>query len=487
MQREAFWVENSDTPSVFVYKHKNENLNIYRLIFNIYSESEEARNCQQILMESERSEDNDYGTLRVDMKMWREKYELTKETVEKEIKNVTLTKNLIIKDIMNYKRELLSRLEEFARNSIDMVNERFQQITATMKTTASKINELLAHIDKTTKEAKLDIKKQREKMERTTATLYEEEFKIRGEIEGFEGVSVCLDRNVKTFFDETTTLVQINCPCKVNLLQKVDMTFESDRETCGISDICTLPDGTIVMTDLSNDCLKRLDESYNRKGILHLDSGPLGISATNHGEVAVTLRENGAIQFVEYTETDLKLTKSFQTGCSCNYICCIDDTLFVTCEGGDDDLRKGHVRKFSLTGDLLGIIDTYKEEYRMFTTPLHITCNTDKSRLYITDMDNKVIALDKTGKNLAQYRNVFLEGPFGISVLPNDNVLITSIDHHSVQQFDDKCRYVGRILTENKDMQHPVCVKFNASRGQILVSMDDCNTLLVFSSNFPST
>ncbi|XP_045168195.2 uncharacterized protein LOC123531383 [Mercenaria mercenaria] len=427
----------------------------------------------------------EFETFQEDMKTVRRKYEATRISVQEEIKKVVKTKRHVIKDIGRYKRELVSRLEELEEQSIDMVNERCKQITRKMEAIADQIDRYLSQIDETLTQTEFDSETKSKGRKEKVKTLRDDLSKIVTNVDGFEGISISLNKDIKTFFDKTKGLAKVNLPCQTKLKGNINIQFDSDFETCGISDICTLPDGTVVLTDLSNDCIKRLDESYGNKDLMQLKGGPLGICPTKPGEMAVTLRESQTVQFLNYTETSMMLMKSFPTNCSCNYICCMDNALFITCEGGNDDNGQGHIRKYDMTGNLLCAIETDDMGRRLFTTPLHITANEDETKLFVTDMGSKVIIIDKTGKKLNQYKSTSLTSAFGISALPDQNILVSSVDSHNVQQIDDRCRFVGTVLSKVNGLENPVCIAYNGSRSQIIVSMDDADELLVFDVSFP--
>lgn len=200
--------------------------------------------------------------------------------------------------------------------------------------------------------------------------------------------------------------------------------------------------------------------------------------------MAVTLREGKAVQFLNYTPTNMTLAKSFKTDCLCNYVCYMNDVLFVTCEGDDGDGGQGHIRKYDMNGNLLHVIETDDKGNRLFSTPLHITVNTDKTKLFVTDIDNKIIIIDNA-KNLNRFRQVTLANAFGISALPNQNILVTSVETHTVCQFDDRGRFAGTILRKGNGLVNPVCLAYNRFRRQIIVSMDDADVLLVFDVSLP--
>jgi hypothetical protein len=430
-------------------------------------------------MAGERKNNKEFEAFKEDFKTWRKKYKVTKTNIEEEIKNVAVAKIHVIKDIKRYKKEIVLRLDELEKQSVELVNERCQKISDEMKALVDKIDQIIIKIDNSLTHFKPDDEENTSMGKKQIKYMREELSNILSNVQKFEGVSICFDKDIKLYMDRLTGLAKINLPSQTKLANEVDIRFESDAETCGVSDICTLSDGTVVMTDLSNDRVKRLDESYGKKEYLQLDGGPLGICATKSGQMAVTLRDRKAVQFLTYTPSGMTLAKSFKTDCSCNYIGYMDGALFVTCEREDNG--QGHVRTYDMSGKLLRVIETDNTGNRLFTTPLHITVNSDKTKLYITDMDNKILIIDK---NATKTRHITLDNAFGLTALPNDNILVSSIEAHNVCQFDSRDRFVGTVIKKDNGIVNPVCLAYNRFRSHVIVSLDDADTLMVFEVSF---
>ena len=216
--------------------------------------------------ESEQRRSKEFEALENEFKIWSRKYKATKENIEEEVRNIDATKTKVVREIRRYKKELVSKLDELEKQSIDLVNQRCKNITDEMQVLAGKLDQILNKTDKSLAQLKIENEANASTGIKHVKYMREELSRVVSSVQSFEGVSVRFDKSIERYLDGLTGLAKVNLPCQTKLTKQVDIKLESDVETCGVSDICTLSDGTLAMTDLSNDCVKRLDQSYGKKG-----------------------------------------------------------------------------------------------------------------------------------------------------------------------------------------------------------------------------
>ncbi|XP_045168959.2 E3 ubiquitin-protein ligase TRIM71-like [Mercenaria mercenaria] len=235
-----------------------------------------------------------YTDFMKDMRKVKLEYERTKQAIEEEIQNMTDVKEDIIKDIKRYKLEVVAKLGELERKSIDRVNERYKLITEKMNAIATKVAECLGKV--TTHLQESESKSEAEKFVRMKKMKERKMAEMDISLQNVEALSFSLDRRFQSVLDETDTLVKVDTPVEVTLKRKYNISFKNDTSTCSVSDICILNDDTVVLADI--DSLKRLDRSFSKLEKLDITGQPFGICRTSYNEFAVTLRVSQKVQFV---------------------------------------------------------------------------------------------------------------------------------------------------------------------------------------------
>ncbi|XP_045186416.2 probable E3 ubiquitin-protein ligase MID2 [Mercenaria mercenaria] len=134
---------------------------------------------------------------------------------------------------------------------------------------------------------------------------------------------------------------------KTQLYGKFGVKEKSDSKACDISNICQLPDGTILIADNINSKLKRLDQSYKLLDSLQLSVPPHSICNVGSDEVAVSLFDAKKVQYIS-VKKKLTSKRSFSTGNYCRELVYVDDKLYVCC-GDIYDSSSGCIEVYNNT------------------------------------------------------------------------------------------------------------------------------------------
>ena len=101
-----------------------------------------------------------------------------------------------------------------------------------------------------------------------------------------------------------------------------------DKEVCDIHGMCQMPDGSIIVADHANKCLKQLDNTYNVTSRCSLKEAPNDVCVIDAGQVAVAT-QGQEVQFVS-VGNKMTRTQSFYTDDLCESLAYSNDCLFVT-------------------------------------------------------------------------------------------------------------------------------------------------------------
>ncbi|XP_053392481.1 uncharacterized protein LOC128555096 [Mercenaria mercenaria] len=407
-------------------------------------------------------------------------YEDAKESIQDEIKKMSVVRTEIIREIKEYKKELISRIEELESKSIEDVNERYRENTEQMNATANQIDESLDKVTELVRE--IDILSESQVfINIKRRVIEEEEYMIFTKVLNIEGLSFSLDESIRNSLDNVDGLVTANFPVKILSTEVYDIITVDDDEDIDYSvhDMVILDDDTIVMT--CKNILKRFCRYFDELGSTSVQGNSWGVCKTSRSNrLAVTIHDRQTIQFVKYTEETMSLTKSFTVGCSCRGICCKDRYLYVACGGGPVDNDAGHIRKYDMKGKLICTIDTDNTGRRIFTSPRLMTFDSSSNNIYIADKDNGMIVLDRNGKITSHMYDPFLNHAFGISLASRNAIFVSGYTSNNIQQYDQNNRFVGTILNFTDKIWYPLCIHVDVSKKQLLVSLEKHNTVHVY-------
>ena len=255
---------------------------------------------------------------------------------------------------------------------------------------------------------------------------------------------------------------------------------KAETSVCDIIDICLLPDSSLIVTDLNNKSLKHLDTSYTVTARLDFHSVPGRMCSTNKdNEVAVTFADDKKVRFVS-VGSRMEKTRSFSVGDVCRGICHSQGELFVCC-GSVKNTSGGHVRVFNMTGSHLRTIQTNTAGQRMFSILGGITISSDGTRIYVTDINKGMLAMDRTGKLLASYAGPDLVRASRICLLEGEEELLVSGCHsHNVHHVTRDGRRLGVVLENKHGLEYPFGLCYDLKQSRLIVATDESDTLKVF-------
>ncbi|XP_045184494.2 E3 ubiquitin-protein ligase TRIM71-like [Mercenaria mercenaria] len=261
---------------------------------------------------------------------------------------------------------------------------------------------------------------------------------------------------------------------KTQLYGKFDVNEKSDSEECHITDICQLPDGTILIVDYNNDKLKRLDQSYKLLDSLRLPGSPYSICNVGSDEVAVSLCDAKKVQYIS-VKKKLTLTRSFSTGNYCRGMVYVDDKLYVCC-GDSRDSASYCIEVYNNAGQLHHSISG------LSSLPLYITVTDDGQHLLVTSYpSDNITMMDLTGNVVNTFSNRDLKQPSGICTDGKGQVFICGISSNTVVQLEPKQQKIDVILGMKDGIDNPCAIYYDRKQSSVLVSCFKSNQLLVFS------
>lgn len=270
------------------------------------------------------------------------------------------------------------------------------------------------------------------------------------------------------------------------LYGQFDMSVNIDTGKCTIMGCCILRDGAVLLTDCTNNRLKRVAASYRVTGSykisdhVYLPSGPHSVCSTGPDEAVITLPRCKAVQFVNLRRVPMALTRSFRVGERCQGIAHHKGKLFVIVGGGGTGEGPGELRIYTTSGVLTHRIQKDGRNRNLFSCPYSIVLNSDGSRCYIADQHKGLVILSSAG-HLLSTTNVDMRYTYGVCRGEGEELLVCGRDPNNVVQVSGSGRRMGVVLTRNELSNIPLSVLYDHVTKRIVVTHHCANHISVFS------
>ncbi|XP_053395407.1 uncharacterized protein LOC123523912 [Mercenaria mercenaria] len=262
----------------------------------------------------------------------------------------------------------------------------------------------------------------------------------------------------------------------ISQLECIHIKAKEDKCFCDISDFCILPNGTALLTDHENKCLKRLDNKNRISERLQLSAKPYGICIVDDSTAAVTLHMVKKVQFVT-TNTKMSLKSSFSVGDHCRGIAHCYSLLYVCCGGWKaENEGPGHVEVYNTAGTLMKSFDHH------LSIPLHITIRKQDSTdwLYIADSNNGLIMMTSKGYVVNIFTHKDMLNYTGVCLGPENQIFVTGLDSNNVAMLAEDGQYVGTIFTKKEGLKEPQSLFYDKKTSKLYVMMVDNDTVKTF-------
>ncbi|XP_053389313.1 uncharacterized protein LOC128552306 [Mercenaria mercenaria] len=374
--------------------------------------------------------------------------------------------------IINYRKELEAELKRLETESIKEVNAQLnsmeRDLQREIKESEQHINDIeqsVAALQKSNGNRSQEfvcVKTAQKKI--VTVKSSTSSFKIPTEVK----ISFPVDMKIKNYLKQLKILghvsseeatYKLSTAYKVKQQRDIDIKLKEDNSGCNIYGSCFTEDGSLLLADLINRKLKRLDLSTDTI-IDHLDleQRPIAVCLTSKQEAAVSLNIR-TIQFVSLGDK-MTTTQKLKMDHKCVGLSFNDGKLFISDEGKT-------VYIHDISGTMLHKITTDKSGNPIFSNCKHISVSTNRDRVYVADTVKGVITLDMQGNYLSTFTDPDLVQPQGVCTDKRGNILVCGyISSNIVHISEDSKTMLGIIKTE----QNPTSVCFDPHQNRLVVT-----------------
>lgn len=265
------------------------------------------------------------------------------------------------------------------------------------------------------------------------------------------------------------------------LLDKYNVRIPEDKKDCDIFGCKFLEDGKVIITDWDNKNVKILSSDYKISDFIALEGPPNDICILNHQTVLVTLPQQKLVQFIDISPKMI-LTRRIATDDTCRGLACHGGMIYVVCGGfkGESD---GKVCVYSVTGDLVRVIEKNNNGQRIFYSPIAIAVVSDGKMLHITDGQRGIITMTTENDVVSVIADKQCAWPCGICVDRNDNALVCCGQSNTIMHFAGLDK-VGTILSSQDGIKEPRFICFDANNVRLLLTTKKSNSVFLYQLNF---
>ncbi|KAL4218917.1 hypothetical protein ACF0H5_021504 [Mactra antiquata] len=252
----------------------------------------------------------------------------------------------------------------------------------------------------------------------------------------------------------------------------ISIKVANDAKTCYSEGCCLTQDNQLLVTDLVNKKVKRIDTStMTVTDYCSLDSRPIGICCINQQEAVVACCDPNKIQYVSI-EHKIMPTMKIDTPHGCYGIAMNNENLYVT-----DMYTSLYV--YDMNGTLLRTITNNNDGNKLFSMIRHIAFNESGNKMFVGDLKKGIVCFDGKGNYLSTERFKDVDG---ICSDGRGNIFVGSYTMESIIQFDEDAKKIG-VVGKPRNRLHVRglrSISFHYGQNRMFVTMHNSDIMKMF-------
>lgn len=409
-------------------------------------------------------------------------FEEIKTEKERKLKKLKEAYDKEVESVKAFRQELQVLLDNIEQETLEEMKREFERIESGLtndllaaNNQIDELNDISAQL--TTSEGNKPQEfvsiKSAEKTTLKAETVAQEQ---QREIE--ETVSFTADQNITIFLQQIQTLGKVSSykhlinNFKESLYERkqareIYIKLDNDVSECNINHSCITDDGYLLLTDYTNQKLKRLDLSTETiQDYIAFDASPCAVCMISRTEAAVTLN-NRTVQFVSL-DTKMMATHTLTMTHYCYGIAHVDGKLFISD-------TENTVYIYDMNGQELQTITIDPSGNDIFQYNGHVTVSTDRGQVFVADYNKGVVILDIQGNYLSTLTDPILSGTWGVST-DGWNLFACGIFSNNIVQIGQDYNFLGEISAV--DCPYSVCFDPYNTRLVVITAQTDTITVI---------
>ncbi|XP_045162980.2 uncharacterized protein LOC123527529 [Mercenaria mercenaria] len=259
----------------------------------------------------------------------------------------------------------------------------------------------------------------------------------------------------------------------VKATREVNIRTQNDTNTCCVLGSCFTQDGMLLLADYNNKTLKLVDlVQMVVVDRCNLGSKPCDVCCVTKREAVVGLTNN-TVQFVSLGN-QMELSRLIKVDHICYGIAYHDDRLYIT-DGGKS------LYIHDMTGNVLQTVTKDNSGNDLFKWSTHVAFSDTGDKLFVTNGDDGVVAIDANGTYINTFKDENLAGAFGVCADNCGNIFVTGYNSHNVVQMsqDGKERF-GEVVKKTDRISLAYSITVNTGDGTLIITQQDNDKIKVF-------
>ena len=450
------------------------------------------RNCDKIIYVTSSSfyvdKEKQLSEVKEDISQVRKELDALRSTRQQDKKRLGDEKDEIIAHLLELRKKFNKMYDELERKTKTELYDIYENFSVKMKCDIQACSELISSLETYVPRLSTELRTEREAfshVKNARASVingwYAINFIRKASTE--QRLNFTLDKTMETLFSEVNKLGyfgNVGSVYTVNVENEYNVSKDTDVIKKDLVNFGTtfLHDGNLLLADFKNKKLKYINTSQFSLTSCDVPGRPFAVCQVNQSTCAVTMPNEQLIQLIELGK-QMELISSFDTEAKCRGICYYNEELYTSSGGGYNE-SNGHVRVFSLDGELLRVIDPELRGVRYLSSPVNLALSSNGQRLYVADRDKGVITLDQDGEVISMFCKDPLKAPQDIAVDEKGGIIACDHATGNVVYMGADGKKCGILLKDGADVKHPLSVSYDIYTGRLAVTLRNSCYVKVF-------
>ncbi|XP_045173232.2 uncharacterized protein LOC123534850 [Mercenaria mercenaria] len=424
--------------------------------------------------------------LQNDMRNIQERLADTDKKTQKNIDCLEEQRDEILTKIEEVERSFIEHIRKLKREAIDTLNKDYTSVKEELKSDITLIGTIKKEIENASSQLRtftsMDAVQQFVQMKLIQKTV-NDAVKLVEDSEAKDSKALCFTENtdLKNSMMTATSLGHVNTETEndpqtaqrvytVKSKKEINIKMQNDRNTCHISDVCQLQDGTIILADWNNYKIKRLDMNYNIKDHCDLGNYLSGICCTGQNEVSVKMNNNKVLFISVGSSLSRVRDISVAGGGYWGMAYCAGELWISTGSG---------VNVYRTSGTLVKTIDKDINGRGILKASTQHTAVSGET-VIVTDNSDGAVCLGRDYTVKRQLRDKSLVSTGGVCVSSDGTVFLSGFSSKNIVMFDKNGKCLGELVAKDAGLGNPIALHYDDKRKCLIVTCQSSVKIVMF-------
>ncbi|XP_060551110.1 uncharacterized protein LOC132712711 [Ruditapes philippinarum] len=400
-------------------------------------------------------------------------------TVKQNLAEIDKKKEAIEETLNDTETELIEHIRKLKREAAKCLNDKYSTLKEELVSAIGVSVRTAEGLKQTTEQLQmidsLNLELQFVRMKLMKKTVEDAQiFNADNAEEDIKFVDFMLNRDLTDNFTKVKSLGDVTAGIvgkqyTLKSIKTIYVKLENDKQECYISDICRLPDSTILLADYNNYKVKKLNNDDSVENVHVFDSYPTGICCVINSEVAVKLFNNRIQLFTVGSPLSKGRTINIKNGYQFGLTMFCGD-LWSSISNGINVYSTSSNRVFSIVENQYGKSKLKSSIQQMTSTP---------ETVIVTDSSDGAVCLNKDGTVMRELRDSRLKNTEGVCVADDGTVFLCGYQSHNIVMFNKDGNCLGELLGKDSGLLSPTSMSFDGTKNRLIVGCYINNSLFV--------